>query len=180
MNQVKDFIEYIFNAIKIWIIIQPWQSGLRVRRGKTIKKLEKGIHFRIPYFDSIYVQEKRLRVIEVPIQTCTTKDQKTITLKAAIGYSIKDIEKVYETLYHPETSILNIVMSDISSLIWTIDSKDLDISSLNEKALKNIKEKDFGINFEYFKITNFALVRTYRLIQDSTYSWEGLKMDDKK
>jgi len=51
---------------------------------------------------------------------------------------------------------------------------------IEKRALKALNEKDYGIKFEYFKITNFAIVRTYRLIQDSTYSWEGLKMDEKK
>ncbi len=45
MNQLKDFFEYIFNAFKIWIIVQPWQTGIRVRAGNKIKKLEKGILF---------------------------------------------------------------------------------------------------------------------------------------
>jgi regulator of protease activity HflC (stomatin/prohibitin superfamily) len=63
MYQVKEFFEYIFNAVKIWIIIQPWQQGLRVRNGKDVKLLNGGIYFKLPYFDSVYVQETRLRVV---------------------------------------------------------------------------------------------------------------------
>ena len=59
MNQVKDFFEYIFNAVKIWIIVQPWQTGIRVRNGKQVKKLTGGIYFRLPYFDSVFIQENR-------------------------------------------------------------------------------------------------------------------------
>ncbi len=36
MNQIKDFFEYIFNAFKIWIIIQQWEQGLPTRDGSQV------------------------------------------------------------------------------------------------------------------------------------------------
>lgn len=41
MNQVKEFFEYIFNAIKILVIVQPWESGLRVRLGRYEAEIKK-------------------------------------------------------------------------------------------------------------------------------------------
>lgn len=35
MNQVQQFFEYITNAIKIFVIVQPWQTGIRVRNEKN-------------------------------------------------------------------------------------------------------------------------------------------------
>ena len=67
MNEVQQFLEYVFNAFKIWVIVQPWETGLRVRAGKKVKNLSKGMYFRLPYFDSVYIQESRLRVSEVPM-----------------------------------------------------------------------------------------------------------------
>lgn len=180
MNQAKEFFQYIFNAIKIWIIVQPWEAGIRVRNGTKVKKLNPGIYFRIPYFDNVFIQETRLRVCEVPMQTCTTKDLKTITIKAALGYSITNIETLYNTLYHPETTILNMSMSEVSTMIFKSDCQDINPIDIERDALLTLNEKDYGIKIEYFKITNFAIVRTFRIIQDSTYSWEGLKMDAKK
>lgn len=180
MNQAKEFFQYIFNAIKIWVIVQPWEAGLRVRCGKQTKKLTGGVYFRIPYFDNVFIQETRLRVCEVPIQTCTTKDMKSVTIKAAVGYSIVDVEKLYNTLYHPETSILNIAMSEAATMIFENDVANINPLDIERRALDALNKKDYGIKFEYFKITNFAVVRTYRLIQDPTDSWEGLNMNDKK
>lgn len=180
MNQVKDFFEYIFNAIKIWIIVQPWQTGIRVRNGKTIKKLIGGIYFRLPYFDSVFIQENRLRVTEMPMQTLTSKDIKTITLNSSFGYSISDIQKLYETLYHPEKTLQNIAMSEVANFIWNNELYSITPESLENAVLQKLKADDYGINFEYFRITNFAVVRTYRLIQDQSWISEGLIMNDKK
>jgi hypothetical protein len=180
MNQVKDFFEYIFNAVKIWVIVQPWQSGVRVRNGKQIKRLEGGIYFRLPYLDSIFIQENRLRVTEMPMQTLTSKDLKTITLNSSFGYSISNIEKLYQTLYHPEKTLQNIAMSEVANFIWNNDLGGITPEKLETAVLSKLKADDYGIKFEYFKITNFAVVRTYRLIQDQSWISEGLIMNDKK
>lgn len=180
MNQVQQFFEYLFQSLKIWVIVQPWESGLIVRNGNKIRKVEKGIYFKIPYFDSVYVQETRLRVVSLPVQTLTSKDQKTITMNGAIGYIISDIEKLYKTLYHPETTISNITMSEVSDFIFTKAIDDITPASIEEKVLEKLNADDFGITFEYFRITNFAIVRTFRLIQDQSWNHEGLPMDSKK
>lgn len=180
MNQVKDFLEYIFNAVKVWIIVQPWQTGIRVRNGKHIKKLSGGIYFRLPYLDSIFIQENRLRVASMPIQTLTSKDIKTITISGAVGYVITDIEKLYQTLYHPETTISNITMSEVADFIFKNNLDGINPNTIEKAVIKKLNKDDFGLRFEYFRITNFAVVRTFRLIQDQSWVSEGLSMNDKK
>lgn len=179
MNQVQQFIEYITNSIKIWVIVQPWQLGIRVRNGKKIKKLTKGIYFRIPYFDSVYIQENRLRILSMPTQTLTSKDDKTITLNASIGYKINNIEKLYDTLFQPESTISNIAMCEISNFIMSNNLNDIDSHKIENKVLNVLQKHDYGLEFTYLKTTNFAVVKTYRLIQDKTWVHEGLSMDEK-
>lgn len=180
MNQVQQFLEYIFNAIKIWVIVQPWEKGIRVRNGKHIKKLEKGLHFKIPYFDSVYVQECRLRISQIPVQTLTSKDLKTITLDSSFGYSIVNIQKLYDTLYHPETTIRNKIQGLISTFIQGRSLSEINICDIEVNVLNELNNTEYGLKFEYYKITNFAVVRTFRLIQDKQWSHEGIDIDKKK
>lgn len=180
MNQAKEFIEYILNAVKIWILVQPWESAIRTRNGKNPKKLGPGLHFRLPYLDSIYIQENRTRVIVLPMQTVTTNDIQTISFGSAIGYSIDNLEQLYDTIYQPETVIMNMAMSKAASIIFDLSSKDVKPLEIEKQVLEYLNEKDYGIKFEYFSITNFAIVRTFRLLQEPTYQYEGLKMDNKK
>jgi hypothetical protein len=180
MNQVQQFFEYIFNAVKVFVIIQPWQTGLRVRNGRKIKKLNKGIYFRIPYFDSVFIQETRLRVGEVPIQTLTSKDLQTLTISSSFGYSVEDIETLYNTLYHPEETLQNIAMSEVANFVFTNNIKDITPDNIEKSVLDKFKEMGYGLNFEYFKIANFAVVKTFRLIQDQSYGYSRLDMEDKR
>lgn len=181
MNQLKEFFEYIFNAIKIWIIIQPWEQGIRVRNGKTIKKLVGGIYFRIPYIDSVYVQECRLRIVNLGMQTLTTKDGKTVTINSVLGYSIEDIEKLYQTLFHPETTVASMAMAEISDYVYANDLSDISSNSIEKACVAKLSGSEFGLKFEHLKLTNFAAVRTFRLIQDQQ-SWisNDVEMNKKK
>ena len=180
MNQVKDFLEYIFNAIKIWVILQPWEEGVRVRIGKYKKKLKGGIYFRIPYFDSIYIQEVRVRICSMPIQTVSTKDGKTITLNGAIKYYIYDVEKLYESLFQPETTILNLAMSYVAEYVSERNLTEITIKDIKEEIHKKLTTHEYGIEFLHFDIISFAVVRTYRLIQDQSWVSESLQMNDKR
>ena len=180
MGQFKEFLQYIFEFFKIWVIIQPWESGLIVRNGRRIKKKSGGIYFKIPYFDSVYVQENRLRVSLMALQTLTSKDMKTITIGGSIGYSISDLERLYSTLYTPETTISNIVMNEMAEFIHNNNVNAITPKKIEGKILKVLKSKDYGLDFEYFKITNFAVVKTFRLIQDQSWTDETLYMSKKK
>lgn len=180
MNGIKEFVQWMFDAVKIWIIVQPWESALRVRFGKHIKKFSGGTYFRLPYFDSIYIQENRLRVCTMAMQTLTTKDGETITIEAAVGYSIKDLEKLYKTLFAPETTVENIIKSAIADYITSKDSNDIKPFEIEKQAEFKVKEKDYGLNFEYVKILSFARVKTFRLIQDSSWSYNELELTKKK
>jgi len=180
MGQVKEFLEYLLNVIKIWVIIQPWESALIVRNGKRIKKVTKGIYFKLPYFDSVFVQETRLRVVSMPVQNITTKDGKTVTINSAMGYIISDIDLLYNTLYHPETTISNMTMGVISDILTETESNNISLNKIVEETKKRLALDDYGITLKYFKFINFAMVGTYRIIQDQSWIGEGLLMDDKR
>ena len=72
------------------------------------------------------------------------------------------------------------VMSEVAKYIYQHDIEQVNPSTMGVMVLKELKIKDYGLNLEYLKITNFAVVRTYRLIQDGSYNYEGLKMNEKK
>lgn len=180
MLQLKEFFQWLLDAVKILIIIQPWQTGIIVRCGKKIRKVSGGIFFKLPYFDNVFIQESRLRVCTLPMQTLTTKDLKTITLNSCIGYSISDIEKLYNTLYHPETTIANITMSIIVEYISARNLEEINTTEIEAYVLDRLKEYDYGLSFESYRIENYAIVRTYRLIQDQSWFNEGLSMDTKR
>ena len=69
---MTEFIALLRTATEIfrwWVIVQPWESCLRVRLGRHVALLAPGVHWRIPYVDQAYRQSVRLRIAHLPTQT---------------------------------------------------------------------------------------------------------------
>lgn len=176
MGSIKDFVQWVIEAFKIWVIIEPWESALIIRMGKRIRKVSGGIYFRFPYLDRVYVQQNRLRVAMLSMQTLTTKCGKAITIEGSIGYLINDIEKLYKTLYSPESTLSNIVKNIVAQEVYSLEAKDINLKNIEDKVLKELQSLDYGLDLSYFKISNFAIVRTFRLIQDQSWNHEGAEI----
>lgn len=180
MNWIKETVEYITQIIKIWVIIQPWEKGIKVRIGKSVKLLNPGIHFKFPYLDSIYVQPVRLRVVQNPLQTLTTLDGLTVTITCVIGYSIKDILQVYKTLHQPDSTISNMSLGEINALISSNNLKDINLDKIEKSLVETLNKTNYGVCFEYIKVIGFACVKTYRLIQDHTWMVDSFDLSSKR
>lgn len=181
MNWINDLLTHLTKIFQWWVMINPWEQAIRVRFGKITKLLNTGIHFKIPFFDSVYVQTTRLRVVNLPLQTLSTNDEKTITITLAMGYSIENIEVLFQTLYHPESTMANICTGEIAEYVSTHDLSECRPAILEACVLNKIKSlPDYGLKIEYFKVVGFANVKTYRLINDMYTSMNSIDMDFKK
>lgn len=178
MGTIKDLIEYLLKIFRWWVSVLPWERGLRIRLGKKVKLLNPGFHFRFPFFDTVHIQTIRLRVVTIPPQTITTKDGQTLTVTLVVGYSIKDIEKVFNTIHHPEATICNLVSGEVSDFVSQNNTCSPKI--IQEEVLKKISKLDYGLNIEYIKVTGYAIVKTFRLIQDQHWTPNNLDLTELK
>lgn len=180
MNYFNEIIQHLGKLFQWWIIVLPWERGIRVRFGNRIKVLADGTHFRIPFFDTVYIQTTRLRVVSMPLQTMTTRDKRTLTIIAVVGYSISDILMLYNRLFQPESTISNMVLSKVSEYIATHSLEECTPSLIEMSVQEKLASEDYGIKYEYVKIIGYAEVRTFRLIQDQHWTPDNLSMTDRK
>jgi len=174
MEYIGRLLDLIRKIFVWWVVIVPWQQGVRVRGGKQVRILRAGMHFRFPLYDQIYVQDTRLRVLQLPPQTVSTKDGRCLTIVACIGYAIEDIHKVFETLFQPESTLCNMVQGDIAEYICRHTLAENTPLLIELEIFERLKKHEYGISFEYMKITGYAEVRTYRLIQDQHWTPNGM------
>ena len=180
MNYLKEVFDYLTKLLQWWVIVEPWEAGLRVRMGKKIKLLTAGIYFRIPLVDAVYIQETRMRMISLNSQTVTTKDGKTITMFSSIGYSINNISRLYETIAQPDSTIANTILGAIADYVATNNVIDCSPSAIEEKVKAKLTTFDYGITFEHVKVTGYSIVRTYRFITDGSYVMDGINLTTKR
>lgn len=179
MNYVRDIIDYIVRLFQWWITVSPWEQGLRIRFGNRVKMLQAGIHFKMPLFDQFYVQTTRLRIVAMPLQTLTSKDNQSLTIMVSLAYSIRDIRTLYQSIYRPEGTITSLVMGAVADHVAANDINDLMPSTLTQAINESLSSApDYGIKYEGVKIIGYARVKTYRFINDSHYMDGGYTLDN--
>lgn len=178
LNAITQFISKLFQW---WFIVTPWEQAIHVHRGKRTRVLGQGMYFNIPFIDQVYIQTTRMRTIEVPMQNVTTKDGICVSLTSYISYSIADIMVLYKSLYHPERTLSMVMQGYVSEYIREHEYKDITLPKVEEYCSSKIASFDYGLKDIMFRVTTFAAVKTFRLIQDNSYNYsEGLKMEAKK
>lgn len=180
MELVNTITAFLAKLFQWWFTVMPWEQAIRVRRGNKSKLLGAGIYLKIPFVDTVYIQTTRMRMVDMPIQTVATKDGTTLTIKAVIGYSIKDVQLLYNTLYHPEMTLNSMSMGFIGEYVRDNNMADITPTLIEQFVNGKIVASDYGLNNLTIRITTFAGVRTYRLISDHSGLYEGLNMEPKK
>lgn len=177
MNGLSSLINYMTDLLRWWVVLAPWEQGIRVRLGKRITVLNAGVYLRIPMMDKIYIQSIRLRMISIHTQTLTTADGKLLTIGAAVGYSVKDILKLYQRMHFPEETLRNIVASEIAREVAQDRAEHLSPDVLGKLVTDNINFDEFGLEAGAVTITDFAFVRAHRLIMDGRGVYYGAGPD---
>lgn len=164
----------LFRPLQCWIVIAPWEAGLRVRLGKHAKTLVPGFHLRIPFLDRIFVVATRLRTVHDSGQTISTLDGKTLTLGMAISYSVADIGKLFQTVTHPERTMLHLAQGHIAEFVSTNNSPQLTPAAIERHMAARMICTDWGLADVKIMIVTFAFVRTYRLLNYEFRNTSGL------
>jgi regulator of protease activity HflC (stomatin/prohibitin superfamily) len=181
MEVINSLFAFLSKLVKWWFVVMPWEQAIRVRHGNKVAVLKEGMYFKIPFIDSVYIQSIRLRTVDIPIQTISSKDGITVTVKAYIAYSIADIFLLYKTLYHPQATLSSVVNSSISGYIRENEILNISPNTIESIINTSINGAQYGLQDVSVKITTFAVVKTFRLIQDSSTSYhEDLKMEEIK
>ena len=168
MNELLAAITRLLQTVQPWITVSPWEQVLRVRCGRWIRLLQGGIYIKIPILDVLYQQSIRLRLCSIGKQNATTTDGRTITLCGSAAYCITDLLKLYNTLHHAEDTITNIVRVRLAEYIAAHDLDACAPDKMAEAVTETVAPEleQYGLGSIKVMVTDFAVVRTYRVIGD--------------
>jgi regulator of protease activity HflC (stomatin/prohibitin superfamily) len=169
-----DFMKHIMKATKIFprfVAIFPNEGGVFLRMGKYKKTLRPGLYFCFPIVDEIQKLDITPQVINLPNQSVTTKDTKTIAVSGAVEYSIYDPQKALLEVQNFDVSLQNLSMGIIGNYIKQRTYRDcIKLDGLEKEVVKGIRKKasDWGLKVIRFWITDMAQHRVYRLMTQDT------------
>jgi regulator of protease activity HflC (stomatin/prohibitin superfamily) len=164
MNALFEWVARVVSSWRFWIVVAPWDIGIRIRLGKMAAALQPGFHFRIPFVDEITLVNTRIRMDTTP--TVTVKGSKPSTSKvitATVGYAIVDPLKAMLEYSYPGVVLTGFAQEEIVAGTPQEEIKE----KLNQKVSGN------GIRIDFVYFSENVEVRTYRLINNNGGGFYG-------
>lgn len=167
MSELVQWIVSVLKSARIWVVVLPWEKAVRVRFGKHALVWGPGFHWRIPFFDDVRVVNNRLRISSTPFQAVTTKDGKTVSVGTSIGFRVADPLLALRAMLQPEFSCGVYAQTLVSAYIRTRNADQLSVEEMGRFVHEGMRGfGGGGLEYDFVSIVDFAIVRTYRLLQE--------------
>ena len=99
-------------------------------------------------------------------QTISTKDGRTVTLAGMLQFAIVDIQVLYESLHHAEDTVRVIARAEIADYVGTHMLAECGPKEIEAGVHVALDLSRYGMGQASVRITDFCVVKTYRLIGD--------------
>lgn len=149
----------LFIFLKVFTVVEMREEALVERLGKYLKTLKPGLHFLIPIVDRVsYRQEMREQVIDVPSQSCITKDNIEVQVDGLLYIKVMDSYKASYGIGNYALAAVNLAQTNMRSEIGRIslDETFSEREMMNENIVREIdKASDpWGIKVLRYEIRN--------------------------
>jgi membrane protease subunit HflC len=148
------------------VVIPHYDRGVRLRLGKPRGVLEPGLHYKIPFADTILTHMVKATTLNLSEQTITTRDGQSIVIRSVIKYEVSDVETLLLEVSNAVDALSDIVQGIIRDKIIEKDWSELNTSALTGEISRASKAeaRKWGITILQITITDLALMRSIRLL----------------
>jgi regulator of protease activity HflC (stomatin/prohibitin superfamily) len=150
-------------------IVKEKEEYLVESLGSYKKKLEPGLNFIVPVVDRVvYKGTIREKVLDIPAQSCITRDNVTITVDAVVYWRIMEMYKAYYKVESLRDAMVNLVLTQIRSEMGKLEL-DQTFTARTEINEILLRELDIATDPWGVKVTRVELrdIMPSKAVQDS-------------
>ena len=172
-DRLLDLIVSLWDDLMPFTVIEHYNRGVRLRFGKPKGLLEPGFHFKIPFADQIMFHMIKTTTMSLSEQTITTKDWKSIVVKAVIKYEVEDPEQLLLEVNDPIDAIADMTMGVIRNSLILLNWDECNNENISNEITKKarVESRKWGIRIQEVTLTDLGEVPSFRLF-NSTDSYE--------
>ena len=155
------FLGLLFILLKLILVVKMREVCVIERLGKFRAVMQPGLHFLIPFFDRVsYRHETREQVLDIPAQSCISRDNVQIDVDGLVYIQVMDGAKASYGIEDYRRACINLAQTTMRSeigklkLSQTFSERD----TLNETIVREIdKASDpWGIKMLRYEVRNIT------------------------
>ncbi len=150
-------------------IVKEKEEYLVESLGSYKKKLDSGLNFVVPFIDKIvYKDTIREKVLDVPAQSCITRDNVSISVDAVVYWRVMDMYKAYYKVENLRDAMVNLVLTQIRAEMGKLEL-DQTFTARTEINEILLRELDISTDPWGVKVTRVELrdIVPSKAVQDS-------------
>ena len=155
------FLALLFIVVKLVLVVQMKEICVIERLGKFRAVLQPGLHFLIPFIDRVaYRHETREQVLDIPAQSCISRDNIQISVDGLVYIQVMDGEKASYGIEDYRRASINLAQTTMRSEIGKLNLGQTfsERDTLNETIVREIdKASDpWGIKVLRYEVRNIT------------------------
>lgn len=158
----------IINLWPTWMVINATEAGVKFVGGKKVVPYGPGIVFYWPARTEVKTWPIVRQPVDLPSQTITTKDGKTIAVGGAFEYEVTDVRKLLTTTFAPDASMRLHGAVAVRSVCSARTYEELmDQRAVRFAIRRELRKRlrPFGVRVLSANLTDFAPARVFKLLQ---------------
>ena len=149
----------VIMSIKCVKVIQQSTVGIIMRLGKFHKKADTGVHFLVPFIDTLsYRIDLKERVEDFPPQPVITKDNVTMQIDTVVYYQVTDPIRFVFEIANPNAAIENLTATTLRNIIGELDLDatltSRDVINTKMRAILDEATDKWGIKVNRVELKN--------------------------
>ena len=166
MQAFLAWLSELWDRLVPWVILDPWEAGIRIRCGRWVKDVGPGIHFTIPYLDHIESINVKKQWLAVQEQTVETADHIPMLLAATINYEIKYPRKLWLEVQDHDDSLAEGCAAALAHWVNRKNYDDINIDFIVAECYPEVRKVGFKWGCEILElgIKTWSKHRAYRIM----------------
>jgi regulator of protease activity HflC (stomatin/prohibitin superfamily) len=151
----------LFVLWKTCVVVPMREAYVKERLGKFAGVLPPGLHLLIPFLDRIaYRQEMREQVLDIPAQSCITRDNIQVEVDGLVYLKVMDPEKASYGIQDYRRACINLAQTTMRAEIGklTLDNTFSERETVNEAIVREIDKASeaWGVKVLRYEIRNIS------------------------
>lgn len=169
---LQIILDFLREYLVIWRVVYAGQLGCRWTLGKHTKNLKPGFYFFCPVLQHIETTASCYQEVDTLLQTFTTKDGKSVSMSANVGFTLYNAAKWYTEVWNFDSTCERAIRGHLFLMLHALDYDEIrtSIPALADTLRDRIHEQatEWGVRIKQVRLTDFVLAPTYRVLNEAS------------
>lgn len=168
LDKLIDFIAQFIHLFKFWVVMHPYEAGVRLRLGKFHAVLDCGFHWMFPFGIDTQLSEHIVPTTHsLGDESTTSKDGKSVGFHAVVTYKVRDIQKAMLEVDDVNHAVRDACCGEIGRIMRESTWEEMLAEDMLEKLTSACRKRGFryGIEVMAVQLAGIAMCKSLRIMQ---------------